>query len=45
MAGAYDPRHVLGVTTLDVVRAARFTASVAKTSDVRDRLKIHISHA
>ena len=30
-AGAYDPRRVFGVTTLDVVRAARFTASLANT--------------
>ena len=30
-AGAYDPKRVFGVTTLDVVRAARFTASLAST--------------
>ncbi|KAI6122380.1 malate dehydrogenase [Pisolithus croceorrhizus] len=28
-AGVYDPKRVFGVTTLDVVRAARFTASIA----------------
>lgn len=28
-AGVYDPRRVFGVTTLDVVRAARFCASIA----------------
>ncbi|KAG6329215.1 hypothetical protein ID866_9873 [Astraeus odoratus] len=28
-AGVYDPKRLFGVTTLDVVRAARFTASIA----------------
>ncbi|KAI0337539.1 malate dehydrogenase [Trametopsis cervina] len=28
-AGVYDPRRIFGVTTLDVVRAARFLAGVA----------------
>ena len=28
-AGVYDPAHIFGVTTLDVVRAARFLGGVA----------------
>jgi malate dehydrogenase len=31
-AGVFNPRHVFGVTTLDVVRAARFLAAVSGTS-------------
>ena len=30
-AGVYDPRRLFGVTTLDVVRAARFVGEVAST--------------
>ncbi|KIM50625.1 hypothetical protein SCLCIDRAFT_1175164 [Scleroderma citrinum Foug A] len=30
-AGVYDPKRVFGVTTLDVVRTAHFTASLAST--------------
>jgi malate dehydrogenase len=31
-AGVFNPRHLFGVTTLDVVRAARFLAAVAGVS-------------
>ena len=31
-AGVYDPRRVFGVTTLDVVRAARFLSEIAGSS-------------
>jgi malate dehydrogenase len=30
-AGVYDPGHVFGVTTLDVVRATRFLAGISST--------------
>src|ERR1700676_2248902 len=31
-AGVFDPAHLFGVTTLDVVRAARFLAGISNAS-------------
>ena len=44
-AGVYDPRRLLGVTTLDVVRARSFVAEAAGVSPVGLRVPVVGGHA
>lgn len=41
-AGAYDPRRLFGVTTLDVVRAATFAATVAGKPEDAEKYKVPV---
>jgi len=44
-AGVYDPRRIFGVTTLDVVRAARFVSGVVGTNPVDTPITVIGGHS
>jgi len=44
-AGVYNPKRVFGVTTLDVVRAARFVSGLAGTSPVETPITVVGGHS
>jgi len=44
-AGVYNPKHVFGVTTLDVVRAGRFVSGLAGTSPVDTPITVVGGHS
>ncbi|CDO70312.1 hypothetical protein BN946_scf184370.g13 [Trametes cinnabarina] len=44
-AGVYDPAHIFGVTTLDVVRAQRFLAAVAGTDPKNVKVTVVGGHS
>jgi malate dehydrogenase len=44
-AGVYDPRRIFGVTTLDVVRAARFVSGIVGTNPVDTPITVIGGHS
>jgi len=44
-AGVYNPKHVFGVTTLDVVRASRFVSGLAGTNPVDTPITVVGGHS